>query len=537
MPLSCQASVLAERAAPWRCVLVIFLVLGVRSVWPGSAPTAADSPPPQWSAVAIPPGQIDRAVAAIDRLAGDLLKRSGVPGMAVAIVRGDALVYVRGFGVRQAGQSAPVDADTVFQLASLSKPLGATVVAAAVGRGWIAWDTPIVAQLPWFRLADSYVTRNVTVGDLYAHRSGLPDHAGDSLEDLGYGRTAVIERLRLLPLTPFRSSYAYTNFGLTTAAEAVAASRGVTWARLSDELIYRPLGMSATSSDFAAYAGRRNKAVGHVRRDDGRWVPGAVRQPDAQSPAGGASSSVRDLARWMRMVLALGSYEGREVVARAALLEALAPRIRSDPLSPPVNRASFYGYGIGISHDGAGRARLSHSGAFALGSGTSFTLLPSENLGIVTLTNGMPIGVPEALNAAFLDLVETGSVQRDWLDAFWARGFQPLYRNPGSLAGRDRPDSPAPARLLQAYAGRYVNNYYGEVGIAVEGGQLVMDIGPQPLRFGLRHWSGDQFSYEPVGENAVGTAAVWFRTDASGRIHTLEIENFEPGVRVLTRQP
>jgi CubicO group peptidase (beta-lactamase class C family) len=87
----------------------------------------------------------------------------------------------------------------------------------------------------------------VNVGDMYSHRSGLPDFAGDLLEDLGYDRHDVLERLRQLPLAPFRISYAYTNFGLTAAAESVAVAAGKSWEDLSDEVLYQPLGMTSTS--------------------------------------------------------------------------------------------------------------------------------------------------------------------------------------------------------------------------------------------------------------------------------------------------
>ncbi len=501
----------------------------------GVTSRAADVPPPLWSATDIPEARIEQAVGAIDGLAHDLLQRTGVPGLAVAVVHHDRIVYCRGFGLRRIGRPEPVDGDTVFQLASVSKSLGATVIAAAAGRGWTAWGKPVAAALPWFRLADPYVTRNVTVGDSYAHRSGLPDHAGDSLEDLGYGRGEVLRRLRHLPLAPFRVTHAYTNFGLTAAAESVAAARGTTWSRLSRELLYQPLNMRSTSSDFADYVARGNRAAGHVR-EAGAWRARHVRQPDAQSPAGGASSSVSDMAQWMRLVLALGAPGGREIVARAPLVEALTPHIRSTPASTPAGRSSFYGYGIGVSDDGTGRVRFSHSGGFQLGAATHFALLPAVNLGIITLTNGMPIGVPEALDASFLDLAETGRVQRDWLAAMTPL-FAPMYRNPSTLADRQRPARPAPPRPLREYAGTYANAYYGPAQVFLSGTDLVLALGPRPMRFRLAHWSGNQFAYQPVGENATGIAAVWFRSDAAGYINALEVENFEEGVRILSRDP
>ena len=214
--------------------------------------------------------------------------------MAVAIVHGGKTVYAKGFGVKDTskGDAADnkVDADTVFQLASMSKSVGATVVAHEVTSNVVSWDTPVVSKLPWFALSDPYVTSHVTIADLYSHRSGLPDHAGDQLEDLDYDRRQTLERMRHLPLAPFRISYAYTNFGLTAAAEAVAAAAGKSWEDLSDEVLYHPLGMASTSSRFADFVARPNHAVNHVKVGD-KWEPRFQRDPDP-AVAGGRGEFV-----------------------------------------------------------------------------------------------------------------------------------------------------------------------------------------------------------------------------------------------------
>ena len=180
---------------------------------PSATRSLSDEPPPLMPAMPLPDNAVDNAVAKLDGLAADLMNTSGIPGMAVAVVHGGKTVYAKGFGVKdvKAGttdNANKVDADTVFQLASLSKPLGATVIAHQVGQNAISWDTPVVSKLPWFALSDPVVTPLVTIGDMYAHRSGLPDHAGDELEDLGYDRRYVLDHLRALPLAPFRISYA-----------------------------------------------------------------------------------------------------------------------------------------------------------------------------------------------------------------------------------------------------------------------------------------------------------------------------------------
>ena len=195
----------------------------------GSLPLAAVGTlsPEQYSAVAIPQAQISAAVGKVDTLVTDVMTRSRIPGMAVAVVHGGKVVYSKGFGVREVGKPETVDVNTVFQLGSVSKSIGATVIAKAVGDGTVQWSDPVVKYLPDFRLSDPETTRLVTIGDLYAHRSGIPGGAGDDLEQIGFDRAQIIDKLRYFPLNPFRASYGYTNFGMTTGAQAVAAARRV----------------------------------------------------------------------------------------------------------------------------------------------------------------------------------------------------------------------------------------------------------------------------------------------------------------------
>lgn len=466
--------------------------------------------PSQATAVPIPPGQIERAIGQLDQLASSLMASSGIPGMAVAVVHGGKIVYAKGYGVRAVGSPMLVDADTVFMLASMSKPVGATVVAQQVGAGRVQWDTPVQKSLPSFALADPYISQQLTIGDLYAHRSGLPDHAGDALEDIGYDRAQVLQRLRYVPLAPFRSTYAYTNFGLTAGAEAVATAAGTDWATLSEQVLYRPLRMDSTSSRFADYQTRQNRAVGHMKQN-GAYLPAPVRDADAQSPAGGVTSSVNDIAKWMALLLANGAAGGQQLVPAAALLPALSPQIVSNPASSVDSRAGFYGYGFNVGTSAAGRVLLSHSGAFLLGAATAFTLIPSADVGIVVLTNSWPIGVPETLIAQFSDLVQLGSIQRDW-GAFFTRGFAGFIKPEGALVGVPRPAQPAPPQALAAYTGTYQNDFYGPLQVLDKGGTLELQLGPKPEVLALTHWDGDVFTFTPSGENAPpGTISqVWF---------------------------
>jgi CubicO group peptidase (beta-lactamase class C family) len=497
---------MTKRAAMAAVVVLLSALTGCSSAQHLSNPpsTLSDAPPNQVSGLDIPPGRIENAVSKVDGLVGDLMKTSGIPGMAVAIVHGGKTLYAKGFGVRDAskgdGQDNKVGADTVFQLASVSKSVGATVVAHEVTDKVIGWDTPVVSVLPWFALSDPYVTRHVTVADLYSHRSGLPDHAGDKLEDLGYNRRQTLERLKYLPLAPFRISYAYTNFGVTAAAETVAAAAGKSWEDLSDEVLYRPLGMASTSSRFADFMARPDHAVNHVKVGD-KWEPRFQRDPDPQSAAGGVSSSGNDMARWLTMLLANGTYNGQRITSGEALLPAITPQVVSVPAATPKARAGLYGHGFNVSVNSSGRTEYSHSGAFALGAATNFVVMPSEDLAIVALTNAAPIGVPETLTAEFMDLVQYGQIREDW-PGLYEKALGWMNNPEGSLAGKQPPANPTSAGPLGEYLGVYASDYWGPAIVTERDGALQLEMGPNGQTFPLTHWDGDTFTFPVTDENA-----------------------------------
>ena len=209
--------------------------------------------------------QVEAAIPKLEQYVKDAMQRTGVPGIAVTVAFHDEVLYLKGFGVRKAGENQPVDADTVFQVASLSKPIASTIVAGVVGDKVVSWDDPIIKHDPGFQMDNPYVTSMVTLRDMFSHRSGLPDHGGDLLEDLGFDRATILYRLRYLPTDDnFRSVYAYTNFGLTEAAIAAAKATGKAWEDLADQRLYQRLGMKQTSSRFADYEAASNRALIHV---------------------------------------------------------------------------------------------------------------------------------------------------------------------------------------------------------------------------------------------------------------------------------
>lgn len=124
-------------------------------------------------------------------------KQFDVPGIAVAIVKDGQIVLERGYGVRELGKPAPVQADTLFAIASNTKAFTAASLSILADEGKLSLDDRVIEHLPWFRMSNPYVTNEMRVRDLLAHRSGLSLGAGDLLywPTTSYTTEEVVQRL------------------------------------------------------------------------------------------------------------------------------------------------------------------------------------------------------------------------------------------------------------------------------------------------------------------------------------------------------
>lgn len=477
------------------------------------------------------------ALPALEEMALRIVENDGVPGLAIAVVYQDEVVYLKGFGLREEGKEDAVDADTVFQLASFSKPISSTVVAAIVSDGTVTWDTRIADIDPTFQLHDAYPTEQVTIRDLFAHRSGLPGNAGNDLEGLGFARDEILHRLRHIePASSFRSAYSYSNFGLTEGAVAVARAAGMLWEDAAAEKLYKSLGMVSTSSRHRDFLGRANRATLHVPVN-GKWVALAKRDPDAQSPAGGVSSNVRDLAQWMRLELANGRYDGQQLIKEAAIAETHLPLMERGK-NPVSGSQSFYGLGWGVDFGRYGVV-WGHAGAFSKGARTLVSLLPAEQLGIVVLSNAFPTGVPEGLADTFFDQVIVGKATRDWVSG-WNDLFASLF-GPAIEAAKSRygkpPAVPTTLLPLSSYTATYANSYLGDAVVVEDGGALRLKLGPNGAKsFPLKHFDRDLFIFYPSDEMPDTPSAVTFLVGPDGKASQVTIEDLNDlGQGTLTR--
>lgn len=467
-----------------------------------------------------------------------------VPGMAIALVGqtddGQWVTKDDYRGVRDVRQpDLKVGKDTVFQLASVSKPITATIMAALAAQGKLGaqgWDT----RINGFGLDN----QPPSIAQLLSHLSGLPSHAGDLIEDMGGDRASVLGKLGLFQREPDPAPFAYTNFGYTAAAVWAAQGAGKQWEALAADELFQPLGMAHTSSRHADFVAHAEHVSLHQQDAQGQWFVGEQRNPDAQSPAGGVSSTVLDLSRWMRLCLGDTTLIA-DTKFHAELHRALQPQ-------PPARlgpNGKTYSLGWNMSVDTTGRVyQLGHSGGFNLGAATCVTLLPQEKLGLVVLTNGWPIGVPEAICAALallardptmsVEKIENnrteppgrdGSTLLEGVMAYMDHELRPPPRIP-YVAANTLPNPPAD--LL----GHYANPLYGKVHIERDAQGFFMLQGSRRYALGATI-NPNVLLYDSAGEN--GTRSNGLKLERTDFAHAW-IDNlfyaYPQGPEVIPRQ-
>ncbi|HEX3348557.1 MAG TPA: serine hydrolase [Acetobacteraceae bacterium] len=419
-----------------------------------------------------------------DQFAQKTLRDYDVPGAVVVVASADGPVFVKGYGVRRNGAPDPVDVDTRFQIASMSKFVAATAVATLVDRGVVSWDQPVIGFSAATALAVPYATENATLRDYFAHRTGLPAYGGDLLPVLGYSPDELASSARFLPFDhSFREKWAYSNYGIFLGQHAAAQAAGLTPPDLLATAIFRPLGMVRSGPTRATLFEDDNHAAAH-NLDDSIMPNEDV---DAFSGAGAIVSTGADIARWMQMLLADGSFEGRSVLSKQAVTDIYAASMvqgTGGPLHDPNDSA-----GLGCESYHFLQYRVIEKNGALNGVRTIVTLIPERRIGIAVFSNKQLTVYGEAVRAAFLER-ELGPSGQDLQTEI--RKQQPLWN-----AVLDVPRPPADAqplaRDLGAFVGRYESTLYGEMTIARSGDLLSVAIGPAAYPGRLSHWSGDTF--------------------------------------------
>lgn len=507
------------------------LVVALALAFAGPVPAASQTPSarrPQAPAAAR-----SEPLAGLDAYITQALRDWEVPGLAIAVVKDDSVVYAKGFGVRELGQPDAVSVNTVFIAASTTKAFTAALMAMLVDSARVRWNAPVTTYLPGFQLYDPFVTRELTVRDLLSHRSGL-GRADALWYGSTYSRDEILRRLRFeRPSWSLRSQYGYNNNMFIAAGQVIAAVTGRPWDDVVRERILQPLGMTRTTTSVTPLRAMDDVATPHARYD-GRITPIAWRNFDNVGSAGSINTTVRDMAQWVRFQLGRGTYGGRRLLSDSAFRQMrlpntpIRPDASADTLWPEVHLRA---YGLGwVLNDYRGRLVVSHGGALD-GMRAQVGLIPEERLGVVVMANSDQVGsLLVGLQYRVFDSY-TGGARRDWSADLLADLRKGREREARDSVKTDsmRVRGTQPSHTLAQFAGRYVDSLYGEMTVAEEGGRLVLRFGAWAVA-DLEHWHYDTFR-ATWRDREFGTDFATFVTDVDGKVSKVAIKDMAEFVR------
>lgn len=474
---------------------------------------------------------LDAKLAEIDRYARQVMNDWKQPGMAIAVVAGDKTVFAKGYGVQKLGTDDRVDENTVFAVASNSKAFTTAALAILIDEGKIGgWDERVSKYLPEFALYDPYVTSELTIRDLVSHRVGLDTFSGDLLwYETTYTDAEILNRLRhLKPVRGFRSGFGYQNLMFIAAGRIIEKVSGKSWGEFVKERILNPLGMTRTTtsikdlSDNAAFP--HNESGGNGLRVLHR---GNV---DGAAAAAGLNSSVADMAKWIRLQLGAGAFEGKRIFSEKQAWEMHQPAVilpisQAAAKSNPTRHFNAYGLGWNL-FDYHGRKIVTHSGGLD-GMLSRTVLIPEENLGFVVLTNS-EYPVYSIMYQKMLDVL-LDAPARDYNAEALKRaadskksGDEAEQKLQASRVANTNPSLP-----LAGYAGTYTGALYGDATVSEENGRLVLRLLPAPnFVADLEHWHYNTFRirWRPSVAYNFPPGFVVFKLDKNGRAAELEID-------------
>ena len=388
-------------------------------------------------------------VARFEAMAQAVVANQRVPGLAMAIVHKGEVLSARGYGITDVSNAEPVDAHTVFRLASLSKPFAGTVTGLLVAEGSLRWDSHVADFMPALRLARPDAASRLTVADVLSHRVGLGRNTYDRDIERNADYRSLVQRLANAPMTcDVGDCYSYQNVAFSLVGDVVTAASGQFFSEAVTGRIFKPLGMDDASYGLEGIQASPRWAKPHVRAGGG-WRS-LMPKPTYYrvAPAAGVNASINDMAQWL-----IAQSGRRPDVLPAPLLATLHQPLVSTPGEMRSSgwrrqRLGDAGYALGWRvYDYAGHRVVFHAGAVQ-GYRGLMAMMPERDLGIVVLWNGessLPTGLlPTILDSAI------GLAPQQWLDVDFDEVDELLLAN---AAGRNGATSAGDGRSATGHAG------------------------------------------------------------------------------------
>ena len=470
------------------------------------------------------------------------LKDWNAPGAAVAVVRGDRVILIKGYGYRDVEKKTPITPQTLFAIASITKSFTVTDLGMLIDEGKAGWDVPVRTLFPAFKLYDPILTEQISLRDLVTHRSGLPRH--DMVwYSSDFSRDDLVRRLQYLePNKPLRALFQYNNLMFMTAGYIAGILDNRNWEDSVRARVLSPLAMNSTTFSLAVLENSPDFALPYQKGRDLqaelKRMPFEATCPDtcALGPAGELNSHAEDMSHYLLFHLNKGKYEGKQLLSETNSSQMQTPQmtIAGEPSYPELGENS-YGIGFFISTY-RGHKRVEHGGNLD-GFSSIFTFLPDEKIGVVVLTNLDETPLPEVIAFNVIDRL-LGLGQVPWSKRYLDEevGGKQAQQNARGKGYENRKPGTHPSHDIKEYLGEYENPGYGMVYVSEEPGGLAVKLNQLTMHMQHFHYDVFEVPYDP--QNPFSQQKLQFSSDLDGDIASLAMP-LEPHVKdiVFTRRP
>lgn len=458
-----------------------------------------------------------------------------VPGMSIVVVQDGKVLLSKGYGVKELGRTDAVTNDTLFGAMSTTKAMVAVAMGVLVDEGKVSWNDKVTKYLPEFRVADAYVTRELTIRDLFTHNTGMgnTDFLWATLTDLPPAE--IVSRMQYAkPVYSMRGGFVYQNMMYLVAGQVIEKVSGMPWERFMTERVFGPLGMTNTFPTLASSQKYQDRSVAHYEIN-GEVKPIPEMSVDAAAPAGAVWSTANDMARWVSFNLGHTPVGGKEIIKPATVTEIMKPQVMLPSTFFPTFRLlkpHWTTYGLGwFQHDYRGEMVHLHTGSLA-GRTAIVGMMRDKKLGVYIFGNVDHAEVRHALIYKVFDLFGFNDNSRDW-----SAEMKTLYDGIRAEAAKQaeaqrarRIPNTTTSLPLSAYVGTYSDPFYGSREVVLVDGKLRFVV-DKKLRADLEHWQNDVFR-GTWNEGWRGDTMVTFQLNAG----KTEVESIVTGGGTLKRQ-
>lgn len=476
----------------------------------------------------------DKRLAGLDTFALRILQEWNAPGVAIAVVEKNKVIYAGGFGYRDYEKKLPVTENTLFAIGSCTKAFTASLLGMLEKDGLLSLDKPVREYLPELKFKNDFTNTHATLRDLITHRTGLPRH-----DYSWYGSTAtrseLLARIQYQePTAELRQVWQYNNFMYLAQGMVIEKLTGKSWEENMREKILNPLGMNQTNLSVKDMDKSADKSLAYTTvKNTIKAIP--YRNIDAIGPAGSVNSSARDMAHWLITWINGGKFGDREIIPATYHSQAITMQMATGSGLPGAENPDVHisGYGLGwMISSYRGHYRVEHGGGID-GFISSTCFFPADSIGIFVVSN---------------QSTPTTSIRNFIADRMLKLSYRPWGKTAladklkADSAARARPNTDSinrkpgtqPSHDKSAYAGRYENKGYGITKIFLENDTLWADYNEagQRTKNYLEHYHYDVFRIRSTDETEDPKEApkIIFRMNKKGEINSFEMQ-MEPAVK------